>query len=223
MILVTGASRGIGRAIYDELGKEYKVVGLATKEDKSKSIYGCDISKIDSLKKISNSIKNIDTKLSAIINVAGVASMNLALATPESKVRKIIETNLLGTIFVNQVFAPFLIRNGSGRIINFSTLAVNLAIKGEAVYIASKAGVEGFSRALAKELSPFNITVNCIAPGPIRTDLLKGITDKQIDNIVKQQSFPKVMSPRNVVDQVKLILSKEANYTTGEVFSVGGA
>ena len=140
MILVTGASRGIGRAIYEELGKEYKVVGLATKDDKNKNIYGCDVSNINSLKKISHLIKKIDKKLFAIINVAGVASMNLTLATPETKVRKIIETNLLGTIFVSQVFAPFLIRNGFGRVINFSTLAVKLAIKGEAVYQRKRVG-----------------------------------------------------------------------------------
>ena len=75
---------------------------------------------------------------------------------------KIIKTNLLGTIFFNQIFSPLLIKNKVGTIINFSTIAVKIGLKGESIYVASKAGVEGFSKVLAKELSAFNITVNCI-------------------------------------------------------------
>ena len=90
--------------------------------------------------------------------------MNLAIAMPEDITRKIINTNLLGTIFLNQLFSTLLIRNNNGRIINFSTVAVNLAIKGESVYTASKAGIESYSRTLAKELSR-------LAPGTMQIGL----------------------------------------------------
>ena len=148
--------------------------------------------------------------------------MNLAIAMPEDITRKIINTNLLGTIFLNQLFSTLLIRNNNGRIINFSTVAVNLAIKGESVYTASKAGIESYSRTLAKELSSFNITVNCIAPGPIKTDLTAGVTDKQLEKIINQQIIQKQLHPSDVMDQVDLLLSEKAKYITGEVIVVGG-
>lgn len=224
MIIVTGASRGLGSAIFNDLKtKHSNVIGLARNSDIKQNIYECDISDLKSVKLAASKIKKIDNKLYAIINVAGIASMNIALATPEETVRKIIDINLLGTIFVNQTFAPFIIRNNFGRIINFSTIAVRLGIKGESVYIASKAAVEGFSRSLARELSSFNITVNCIAPGPIKTDLLRGVSDKQIKDITDQQIFNKTMLPSDVVDYVNLLLSIEAKHISGQVLYVGGS
>ena len=176
MIIVTGASRGLGAEVFKNLKEKHnQVIGLARNSDEKLNILECDVSDLESVKLAAKKIKKISNKVYALINVAGIASMNLALATPENIVKKIIDVNLLGTIFTNQIFAPQIIRNKKGRIINFSTIAVRLGIKGESVYIASKAGVEGFSRSLARELSPFNITVNCIAPGPIKTDLLRGL------------------------------------------------
>ena len=157
-----------------------------------------------------------------MINVAGIASLNLALSTPESISRKIIETNLLGTIFTNQIFAPMIIKAGGGRIINFSTIAVQLGLKGESIYIASKAGVEGFTRVFAKEVASFNVTVNCIAPGPIKTDLLRGVTDKQIQKIVDQQAITTTFVPSDVVKTIKLLLSENSSNITGQVIHIGG-
>ena len=115
-----------------------------------------------------------------------------------------------------------LIKNKGGRIINFSTIAVHIGLKGESVYVASKAGVEGFSRVFAKELAPFNITVNCIAPGPIKTNLLKGISDDQIKKIVSNQTISKIMQPSAITEMVSLLLREESRNITGEVINVGG-
>ena len=224
MIIVTGATRGLGKAIFESLKPNYKnVIGLSKNGDSKLGIIKCDISNLNSIKSAANEIKKIDKKAYAFINAAGVASMNLALATPEEIIKKIIDINLVGTIFGSQVFSPFLIRNGKGRIINFSTIAVKLGIKGEAVYVASKAGVEAYSRTLAKELSPFKITVNCIAPGPIKTDLIKGVTDEQIKIITDQQIFNKIMTSNDIVDIVKLLLSEESKHISGQSFEVGGS
>ena len=123
----------------------------------------------------------------------------------------------------NQLLSPLIIRNKlGGRIINFSTLAVKLSLKGESVYIASKAGVEAYSKSLARELSGFQITVNCIAPGPIKTDLLKGVSEQQINNIVQQQIIPQVCDVKDIVNQVDLLLSKKADKISGQVINVGG-
>ena len=93
---------------------------------------------------------------------------------------------------------------------------------GESVYIASKAGIEGFSRTLAKELAPFKITVNCIAPGPIKTNLLKGISDKQINEITKHQIIKKIMTPEDINELIQLLLSEQSKNITGEVINLGG-
>ena len=224
MIIISGASRGLGKAIFDDLSKSYdNVIGLARNGDAKKNIISCDISDLNSVKSAFQEIKKISNKAFAFINVAGIASMNLALATPEETIRKIINVNLIGSIFTSQIFSPMIIRNGGGRIINFSTIAVKLGIKGESIYTASKAGVEAYSRTLARELSAFNITVNCIAPGPIKTDLLNGVTDKQIKNITDQQIFNKTMQPIDVVDIINVLLSKEAKHISGQVLAVGGS
>ena len=97
-----------------------------------------------------------------------------------------------------------------------------MALKGESIYIASKAGVEGFSRSLAREVSDFNIKVNCIAPGPIKTNLLKGISDNQINKIVSNQLIKKKFTTNDVCDVVEMLLDKKSESLTGQVFHIGG-
>ena len=224
MIIVTGASRGLGQAITERLierGKE--VIGLArnTSELKINAIE-CDVSDYASVKNASKEIKRMKKPVKAFINAAGVASMNMAVTTDESTVQKLIQTNLVGTIYCCQLFAPIMLRQKQGSFINFSTIAVALALKGESVYTASKAGVESFSRTFAREMADFNIRVNCIAPGPIRTDLLRGITDTQIEKITSQQVIQKQFQKSDVCDLVELLLDEKATSLSGQVLNVGG-
>ena len=200
MIIVTGGASGLGKAITQDLRSTgEKVITLSRRKDiDDKDHFSCDITNYKSLKEIYLEFHQRNYKLKALINCAGIASMNLAITTPASTTEKIIRTNLIGTIFANQIFSPLLIKNKVGRIINFSTIAVHIGLKGESVYVASKAGVEGFSRVFAKELAPFNITVNCIAPGLLELILLLN-SDKQINNIVKNQIIKKEMSSSAIV------------------------
>ena len=225
MIIVTGGTSGIGYEITRALRAEGEnVITLSRRESaEDKNHISCDLTDYNSLKKAYKIISSMKENVYALINCAGIASMNLALTTPPEVTKKIINTNLIGTIFSNQIFAPLLIKNNGGRIINFSTIAVHLGLKGESIYVASKAGVEGFSRVLAKELSDFNITVNCIAPGPIRTNLLRGISDKQIKQITKNQIIQKEMCLNDVINIVNLILDEKSQNITGQVLHVGGA
>lgn len=107
------------------------------------------MSSYEQLKSVSKLLKKDKVKVTGIINVPGLASMNLALTTPPSTTEKLIKINLLGTIYSCQLFAPLLLRNKGVNIINFSTIAVSIGLKGDSVYVASKAGMEGFSRAFA--------------------------------------------------------------------------
>jgi 3-oxoacyl-[acyl-carrier protein] reductase len=182
----------------------------------------CDVSDYASVKNASKEVKRMNKPVRAFVNAAGVASMNMAVTTDESTVQKLIQTNLVGTIYCCQLFAPIMLRQRQGSFINFSTIAVALALKGESVYAASKAGVETFSRTFAREMADFNVRVNCIAPGPIRTDLLRGITDTQIEKITSQQVISKQFQKSDVCDLVELLLDKKAASLSGQVLNVGG-
>jgi 3-oxoacyl-[acyl-carrier protein] reductase len=225
MIIVTGASKGIGRAICERLiEKKIDVLGLARNvEDVPFASMSCDVSSYESVKAVAQGIKKDGARVDGLINAAGIASMNLAVTTPPSVAQKIINTNLLGTIYCCQLFAPLMLRNKQGSIINFSTIAVALGLKGESIYAASKAGVEGFTRSFAREMADFNVRVNCIAPGPIDTSLLKGITSQQINKIVSQQIIPRQFKPESIADLVELLIDSRSNSLSGQVLHVGGA
>ncbi len=224
MIIVTGASKGLGRAICERLlEKGFEVFGIARNiEGLPFPSMSCDVSSFEQVKAVSRKLKKDGIRVTALVNAAGIASMNLALTTPPAMAANIIQVNLLGTIFCCQNFAPMMLRNKEGSIINFSTIAVALGLKGESIYVASKAGVEGFTHSFAREMADFNVKVNCIAPGPVDTDLLKGLSTTQINNIVKQQIIPKQFTTSSVCDLVEILLDERSGVLTGQVLHVGG-
>lgn len=225
MIIVTGASRGLGRAIAERfVEKGHHVVGLSrqTESDLPFETVQVDVSAENSVKEVVKRLRNYDQPPAFLVNAAGIASMNLALMAPPGSIRRVVETNLLGTIFMCQSIAPLMIRAGIGSIVNFSTIAVSLALSGESAYSASKAGVETFSRTLARELSAHGIVVNCVAPGPIATDLLRGVSPSQINRIVEQQIIRRQFTASDVCDVVELLFDSKSRSLTGQVFHVGG-
>ena len=227
MIVITGASRGLGKAIAQRLiEKDEKIIGLVRDKEKIDidiECIECNVCDYESVKNAALEIKRMKQPVKALINAAGVASLNLAVTTDDATVQKLIQTNLVGTIYCCQLFAPIMFRRKQGSFINFSTLAVAIAIKGESVYAASKAGVEAFSRTFAREVADFNLRVNCIAPGPIRTDLLNGVTNAQIENIISQQVITKIFQKSDICDLVELLLDDRASSLSGQVLNVGGA
>ena len=224
MILVTGASKGLGNAICNRLTeKGLSVYGLSRSTDNLKfNCFKCDVTSYSEIRDVSIRIKQSGETISALINSAGIASMNLALTTPEKVTRRIIETNLMGTIFCCQLFGPLLIRNRKGSIINFSTVAVPIGLAGESVYVASKAGVEGFTKSFAREMANFNVNVNCIAPGPIDTDLTKGVPQPLISEIIKKQIIQKKFVPDDICDLVELMIDNRLKSISGQTLYVGG-
>jgi len=224
MIIVTGASKGLGRAICERLlSTGVEIFGLS--RDVSNVPFdsmNCDVSSYDDIKKVAQALKRSGKKVSGLINAAGVASMNLAVTTPPNVAEKIVKINLLGTIYCCQLLSPMIFRHKSGSIINFSSLGVALGLKGESIYVASKAGVEVFTRAFAREMADFNVNVNCIAPGPIDTNLLKGVSASQISRVVAQQIFQKQFTPEAVCDLVELLLDPKSKALSGQVLHVGG-
>ena len=224
MIIVTGASKGLGRAICERLlSSDVEILGLSRDVTNVPfNSMNCDVSSYDDIKKVAQTLKRNAKKVFGLINAAGVASMNLAVTTPPSVAEKIVKINLLGTIYCCQLFSPLIFRHKTGSIINFSSLGVALGLKGESIYVASKAGVEVFTRAFAREMADFNVNVNCIAPGPIDTNLLKGVSASQISRVVAQQIFQKQFTPEAVCDLVEILLDPKCKALSGQVLHVGG-
>jgi 3-oxoacyl-[acyl-carrier protein] reductase len=224
-VIVTGASRGIGFHCANQLHAEgHRVVGIARRFN-AKPPYetrAADVSDHASLAAAFNDLRR-DRSVYALINAAGIASMNLLLTTPAQTIKQIVETNLLGTIYASQMVAHALVRRGGGRIINFSTIAVALGLQGESVYVASKAGVEGFTRSFAREMAPHGVTVNVIAPGPIDTDLVAGVPAEKLQTIVDRQIISRKASVEDIWRIVRMLLSPESAMLSGQVFHVGGA
>jgi 3-oxoacyl-[acyl-carrier protein] reductase len=224
-VVVTGASRGLGRFCAEKLTDAgYRVIGVGRTVVKHSSfeMRQADVSDPESIASAMKDLRR-DPSLYALVNAAGIASMNLVITTPSETVRRIVETNLLGTIFCCQQVAPALIKRGLGRIVNFSTLGVPLAIKGEAIYVASKAGVEGFTRVFAREMAPHGITVNAIAPGPIDTALIAKVPKEKVDAVVSQQIIQRQGTPGDVWNILSMLLAPESSMISGQTVHVGGA
>ena len=224
-VIITGCSSGIGYFLAENIIQSgYKVVGLSRNEPEEKYSFDferCDVRNYNSVKSFFSKIKR-DKDIYALINVAGVASMNLLISTPAETINNIITTNLTGSIFCIKEIMPCFVRSKVGRIINFSSFAVKIGLQGESVYVASKAGIEGFTRSIARELAPFNITVNCISPGPIQTKLTSKVPSSYINRVVQQQIINKQCTKDDILNCVKIILSPESDKITGENFTIGG-
>lgn len=224
MIIVTGGNQGIGKAICERLTKQGEEVVSISRGPTELRLehFQCDVSDAAALREIALQLKRDKREISGLINAAGIASMNLLVMTPPETVERVIDTNLLGTIYSCQSFVPMMIRSKSGVVINFSTIAVALSLQGEAVYAASKAGVESFSHTFAREVSSFGIRVNCIAPGPIDTNLLRGVSRNKIEEIISSQVIRRQFSTSDVCDVVEVLLDKKFQSISGQVLSIGG-
>jgi 3-oxoacyl-[acyl-carrier protein] reductase len=225
LILVSGASRGLGRTIAEALTADgFQVVGLARhpQGDESWDMRPCDVSDADQVAATFKEFRG-NKNLWGFVNAAGIASMNLVLTTPAATFSRIVQTNLIGTMLTNQAAGKLMARSKQGRIINFSTIAVPLGLKGEAAYVASKAGVEGFTRAFAREMADFGVTVNAIAPGPIDTDLIRNVDQDKIAAIVARQIVPRKAVPQDVANIVRMLLDPKADMISGQIINVGGA
>ena len=224
-IIVTGSSSGLGKFICEQATNEgFNVIGLARSETKDAKFktFQCDISDHKEVKNVFKQIKkNFEPHI--LINAAGIASMNLFLTTPPSKMEQIISTNVLGTMFCCQeALKNFARQKNKNFILNFSTIAVSLSLKGESVYVASKGAVESFSKTLAREAADFNCNVNVIAPGPVDTKLISGIADSKIEDIVNAQIINEKASKDDIWRICKLLISDNSKDITGQSINVKG-
>ncbi len=224
--VVTGARRGIGRHLAEHfLHQGWRVFGCARNpsdlvHDSYVHICG-DIGNEADVRILFDSVRR-EGRLDVLVNNAGVAAMNHALLTPAAAMESLMRTNYMGTFLCSREAAKAMQRGHGGRIVNFTSVAVPLALEGEAAYAASKGAVETLTRVLARELAAYKITVNAVGPTPVATDLIGGVPLEKIDNIIARQSIPRMGTFDDVVNVVNFFVSPSSDFITGQVVYLGG-
>jgi len=220
--VVTGASRGIGHFLSEKLSEEnYKVVNISRKSSNAFIDYSFDLTNTQDIGKLVKQIIKEVGIPDLLINNAGVASMNHTFLMKDSDVEKIVDVNLISPILLSKEFGKFMIKKG-GKILNISTVAVPLLLDGEAVYAATKSGIEVFTKILAKELSRSKVDVSCIGLTPIDTDLIKNVPKEKIEKIIESQPTPKKYQLEDVWELTYKFLYSKDKKMNGKVFYLGG-
>jgi 3-oxoacyl-[acyl-carrier protein] reductase len=224
MIIITGSSRGIGKALAENFHQSGEVViGISRSAIKSQyQTFSADVSNYDELNSICKKINDKYDPPSLLINAAGVSHPNLAVLSKPESIKSMIETNILGTIYSCQIFTPLLFKNRKSDIINFSSFATSLKLRGESVYSASKSAVETFSNTLAKEVSRFNVNVNCIAPGPIDTDMISHLNSEQKNDLVSKQIIKHQFTTNDIYELILTLINDKSRSITGQTIYLGG-
>ena len=227
VMLITGSRKGLGRHLTEHYLKEgYRVVGcsrgLADIQLVDYQHFCLDVADELTVKKMFRSIRKDYGGLDVLINNAGVASMNSVLLTPLKKVRELVDTNLIGTFLFCREASKLMMKSRSGRIINFTTIAVPLRLEGEAAYGASKAGVECLTQILARELADFGITVNVIGPAALDTDLTRSLPTKKLESVIARQTIKRLGRLEEVANVVDFFIRPESEFVTGQTIFLGG-
>ncbi|MGH7804977.1 MAG: SDR family NAD(P)-dependent oxidoreductase [Candidatus Binatia bacterium] len=226
-ILVTGTSRGIGRELAKTfLEREWRVFGCSRRaadlEDARYTHFELDVADERAVVTMFTAIRRSGAPLYALLNNAGAASMNHALVTPLATMEKLWRVNVLGTMLCCREAAKQMMPHKLGRIVNFGTVAVHYALEGEAVYVATKAAVEAYTRVLARELGDCGITANTISPSPVRTDLIAGVPAEKLTALVNRQAIKRFGEFRDVLQVIDFLLAPGSDFLTGQTLYLGG-
>lgn len=232
--LVTGASRGIGRAIAVSLAKQgAKVIGTATSEAGAAAIseYLADGGKgvvLDvndaarAVALIDEIQKEFGVAVTILVNNAGITQDQLAMRMKDEEWDSVIATNLTSVARLSRAVLRGMMKAKHGRIINITSVVGSAGNAGQMNYAAAKAGVAGMSRALAREIGSRNITVNCVAPGFIDTDMTKTLSEQQITALLQQVPLGRLGVPEDIASAVSFLASPQASYITGTTLHVNG-
>ncbi len=234
--LVTGASRGIGRAIARQLGGAGAyITGTATTEAGAKKIeedfesagikgsgFILDISEDESVAELNEFLNGNDRMPSILVNNAGITRDNLMMRMKRQEWDEVIDTNLNSIYRLSKICLRNMMKARYGRIVNITSVVALSGNPGQVNYVAAKAGMIGFTRALAKEIGSRGITVNCVAPGFIKTDMTDELPDEQRKKLIGQIPLGRLGLAEEVAYTVEFIASTSAGYITGEVINVNG-
>ncbi len=225
--LITGTRKGIGQFLAEHyLRTGHQVIGCSRSQPEwhldHYTHYCLDVSDESSVRQMFSDIRRRFGYIDNLINNAGIAAMNHALLTPLATLRSVLETNVIGTFLFCREGAKLMQPRRTGRIVNFSTIAVPLSLDGEAAYVASKAAVESLTKVLARELAALGITVNAVGPTPIETDLIRGVPEDKLNKLLDRQAIHRLGTPQDVSHVIDFFLSPSSSFVTGQVVYLGG-
>lgn len=236
-VIVTGATRGIGREIALTLAQNGANIAMNYRnlnsevEDLINEIksFGvdalaikCDVSSTNEVENFVKEVKAHYNTIDVLVNNAGITKDGLILRMKEEDFDDVLDVNLKGTFNTTKSISSIMVRQKYGKIINISSVVGIAGNAGQCNYAASKAGVIGFSKSVARELASRNINVNVVAPGYINTDMTKNLPDKVKEEIIKSIPMKKIGDPKEVANLVLFLSSNLSDYITGQVINVDG-
>lgn len=237
VVLVTGASRGIGRATslllaehganvvvnYNKSEKDAEeVVSLINEKGGEAIKIKADVSNENEVKEMFSQIKKRFGKIDVLVNNAGIVQNNLLLMTRTEEFDEIVGTNCKGVFLCMRFATKMMMKKRSGKIINMSSIVGRYGNSGQIVYSGSKAFIIGLTKSAAKELGMYGITVNAVAPGLINTDMIKDIKDDIIQNLSSNISLGRIGTPEDVAKVILFLCSEQGDYVSGQVIGVDG-
>ena len=230
--LVTGASRGIGKAIAQRLADDYFVIGTATSEDGAQAIsnaLGANgmglVMRVDDDESVSSAYSELSERSLqplVVVNNAGITRDNLLVRMKTAEWQEVLETNLGGLYRVVKPALRAMMKARWGRIINLSSVVARMGNAGQSNYVATKAGIEGFTRALAHEVASRGITVNAVAPGFIESDMTADLTPEQVELMLARVPLGAMGATTDIAAAVAFLAGSQAGYITGETLHVNG-
>ena len=234
--LITGASRGIGKAIALKLGKDgATVVGTATTDEGAKSISNnlneagikgkgivLNVNDTDQIKNLFTEIRKEFGEVTVLVNNAGITRDDLLVRMKDEKWDEVIGTNLKAIFRLSREVLRAMMMARSGRIINISSIVGSTGNVGQSNYAAAKAGILGLSKSLAREVGSRNITVNCVAPGFVDTDMTRALSEKQQQDLLQYVPLKRLGKPDDIASAVAFLASPSAGYITGATLHVNG-
>ncbi|MBP8762565.1 3-oxoacyl-[acyl-carrier-protein] reductase [Acetoanaerobium noterae] len=234
--VITGATKGLGKQIALELAKDgfEIVINYRTENDSLAQMveeinkttkaytFKADISNFDEAKALIDFATSETGKIDLLVNNAGITNDKLLVRMSEEDFSKVIDINLKGTFNCIRHASRLMMKQKFGRIVNISSVIGLIGNVGQANYAASKAGVIGLTKSAAREMAPYSVTVNAIAPGFIKSDMTDKLTDEIKDNIKSSIPMRKIGEPKDVANLVKFLANDETGYITGQVINVDG-
>ena len=230
--LITGASRGIGKAIAQNLdNRGYRVLGTATTKAGAESIteslmngtgLTLDLNDADSIDALFEDIKQLECEPLVLVNNAGIARDNIVLRMKDEEWNEVINTNLSSLFRLTKKSLRAMTKARWGRVINLTSVVGSMGNAGQSNYAAAKAGIVGYSKSLAQELGSRGVTVNCVAPGLIGTDMTETLSEKQREQLLERIPAGRLGEVAEVAELVAFLVGDLAGYITGETIHING-